>query len=124
MSLFKLGNFILHSGNRSSWKIDCDALTGGDWGTLAVMAQEKLLKRGLRFSYVIGIPQGGLPFAWELEKYSIPNYPVLIVDDVLTTGNSMERMRKHYPDAIGCVVFTRGKCPDWVTPLFQYWEEK
>lgn len=43
----------------------------------------------------------------------------VIVDDVLTTGESMEEMRLHYSSrTIGVVLFARGKCPDWVTPIF------
>lgn len=40
------------------------------------------------------------------------------MDDVLTTGamTSMEEAR--HGEAIGFVLFARGQCPSWVTPLF------
>ena len=44
---------------------------------------------------------------------------MLIVDDVFTTGASMEAL--HTPGDIGAVVFARGLCPSWITPLFQMW---
>ena len=48
----------------------------------------------------------------------------MIVDDVLTTGGSMnDFMRKRHwrnpTDYIGWVVFARSQPPDWVTALFQ-----
>jgi hypothetical protein len=58
--------------------------------------------------------------------------PHLIVDDVLTTGGSMERLReerrKLLPPGtmvepgnwiVGAVVFSRGQCPLWVSALFR-----
>jgi orotate phosphoribosyltransferase len=50
----------------------------------------------------------------------------LIVDDVLTTGKSMEEMRKKHSNVltIGVVLFARGKCPKWVEPIFNMWDEK
>ena len=56
------------------------------------------------------------------------NAPFLIVDDVLTTGRSMKEMYKWCKKNTsegklfgvkGIVLFTRGKCPRWVTPVFQ-----
>jgi len=118
MNLFKLGDFILHSGQKSYWKIDCDALTTEDWVTLARIVYESVGK----FRKAIGIPIGGLKLAKALKSYqfSNPEYPILIVDDVLTTGKSMERLRQEINDkCIGVVVFARGECPDWITPLFK-----
>lgn len=119
--LFQLGGFTLHSGAKSNWKIDCDALTDKDWEALAYMIYEKLGEP--RFRKVIGIPTGGLKLANALERYRFPSpkpkYPILIVDDVLTTGNSMEEMKaKTKGEVIGAVVFARDECPDWVVPLF------
>ena len=115
ISLFQQGDFNLHSGNRSNWKIDCDALTDKDWSTLAMMTSQLF-----HFSAVAGIPGGGLKLANKLQKYCRKGYPTLIVDDVLTTGKSMEETRKNYPNAIGVVVFARGECPEWITSLFIY----
>lgn len=128
MSIFLRGNFGLHGGQKSAWKIDCDALTDADWETLALMLVEKLPS----FHSVMGIPRGGLKLGAAIRKYSVahrvteaePHGRLLIVDDVLTTGSSMETARgvvqSRYPFlVIGAVVFARGPCPPWVTPLFR-----
>jgi len=114
--MFESGNFRLHSGDQSLWKINCDCLSTDDWATLAALAGDRL-----RFSAVVGIPQGGLAFAEGCRKYADLSQPlpVLIVDDVLTTGASMEEFKARTKGpVIGCVVFARGPCPDWVTPIF------
>ena len=94
--LFQLGEFALHSGKHSKWKIDCDILKGKDYETLAwIVAKEW----NLRFSGVISIPIGGDRFAEKLRKYEYKwtEYKtVLIVDDVLTTGKSFEEERKKW----------------------------
>lgn len=118
MNLFQLGDFTLHSGQKSRWKIACDALTPEDWVALAVMAVERLP----RFELVHGIPKGGMPFADALRKYRTSGGVLLIVDDVWTTGASMRKMWNTftYPTGvIGCVVFARGPVDGWVTSLFQ-----
>lgn len=117
MSLFRLGDFTLASGAKSRWKIDCDALTPGDWEALAAMAADVLPP----FGEVEGVPTGGEPFARALRKYRTRDGldPLLIAEDVLTTGASMERCRGGLADAVGVCVFARGPCPAWVTPLFR-----
>jgi len=70
------------------------------------------------FGSVFGIPRGGLAFSKALVAYKTQG-PPLIADDVLTTGASMEDMRGRLLGALGVVVFARGKCPDWIVPLFQ-----
>lgn len=111
-TLFQLGEFTLHSGMQSAWKIDCDALTDTDIATLAVMLKEILPA----FGSVEGIPHGGLRLAAALAAFATGG-PILIVDDVLTTGRSMEEQRNGR-DAIGAVIFARAACPKWITPLF------
>ena len=113
IALFQKVNFISHSGLRLKWKIECDALTDAEWEGLACIASEFLPT----FGAVEGVPRGGLKFAQALMPY-ITSGPLLIVDDVFTTGKSMEDHRQGR-DAIGCVAFSRGKCPEWITPLFQ-----
>lgn len=109
--LFRVGNFTSHSGVNLDWKIDCDALTHGDWDTLAY-----LIAREYSFGRVIGIPRGGLELARRLERACIHgNNTLLIVDDVLTTGGSMrEEIKKHYlsySDIRAVVVFARNEIP-------------
>lgn len=115
MNLFQRGNYLLHSGYRSSWKIECDALTYEDWSTLAYLIQQ----RTGPFSAVEGVPDGGVPLAACLEPYCVERGPLLIVDDVWTSGASMEKHR-HGRQAIGAVVFARGSALlPWVIALFQ-----
>lgn len=122
MNLFQCGDFKLSSGATSRWKVDCDALTQADLRTLAYMGFQLLLPK--RFGLVVGVPKGGLLFAEALREYSCHGAPALIVDDVLTTGGSMERAQKerqrgeHQP-VMGLVIFARGPCPDWIRPIFQ-----
>lgn len=116
MSLFKMGNLRLSSGASSSWKIDMGACTDQDIATLAWMIN---LMVG-EFGSVEGVPTGGLRLAKALEYYAFDG-PHLIVDDVLTSGGSMEKARKQVsdPGIVGAVVFARGPCPAWISPLFQ-----
>lgn len=115
MTLFKMGEFKSHSDIILSWKIDCDDLTEEDWKCLALITSEIV-----SFGAVEGVPRGGIPFADALVPY-ITKGPLLIVDDVLTTGGSMEEHRAGR-DTIGMVVFSRDlhKAPLWIRALFKY----
>jgi orotate phosphoribosyltransferase len=112
MGLFNLGKFTLHSGGTCSYKIDCDYLTAEDLEALALIGSSLVT-----FGSVTGIPRGGLRFATALEQY-VTQGPVLIVDDVLTTGSSMMEAKRQYPDAVGLVIFSKKKPPDWVKAIF------
>ena len=132
MNLFQLGDFKLHSGEKSSYKIECDALTNDDWKALASIVFKMV---GL-FSSVEGVPEGGLKLAKELSFFVSNTGPHLIVDDVLTTGASMEALwQKNLADSfyspyrtidgkaiVGVVIFARGPCLPWIRPLFQIHE--
>lgn len=131
MHLFQLFDepITLRSGQLSAWKIECDSLTVDDWRTLAAMAAEILPS----FGYVEPVPNGGIPFADALRFYADPDESdaILIAEDVVTTGGSMEKIRNGRPVTekldenieviriMGICVFARGTPPDWVTPLFQ-----
>jgi len=119
MNLFRFGDFNLNSGRSSFFKIDCDALTDEDIETLAFIIQKEF-----RFSKVVGIPTGGTRIAEALEQWRKVYGPLLIVDDVLTTGGSMEREKEKYPEdiIIGVVIFARGECPEWIHPIFDMCE--
>lgn len=121
MNLFQKQETKLNSGKVSDFKIECDALSDEDIDCIAY-----LISKMARFRGVIGVPTGGLRIATAVDKYSeIENesLPILIVDDVLTTGGSMERLKldceKYYSEIIGVVLFARGECPVWVKPLFE-----
>lgn len=122
--LFQSGRFTLRSGRESLWKIECDAFTKEDWETLALMASQILPP----FRKAYGVPRGGIVFAECLGKYATKNQndPILIAEDVVTTGGSVERyldqLRTHgdedrtaFDKVIGVAVYGRGeKWPDWV----------
>jgi hypothetical protein len=100
--------------------IDCGALTDEDLASLAaVYAGESI-----PFSKVMAIPNGGLRFGHALTPYATGNsrHPVLIVDDVYTTGRSMnevlEKVYQQHLQARGVVIFARSAPPDWIIPLF------
>ena len=118
--LFQSGDFTLHSGQRSRWIIDCRAFTPEGWRTLALIASERLEP----FGQVIGVPQGGEPFADALRQYTTPDdLSVLIADDVWTTGASIRDVRQSSVGVLtpwhGVVVFARAPVPSWVTALCQ-----
>jgi len=115
MSLFVNQSFVSHAGLKLPFKIECDPLTDDDITTLA-----SIIGKNLKFRDVFGIPKGGVKLATALKKYSASTGPILIVDDVFTTGTSMEEARsKIGDDSIGVVVFSRGECPSWVSVVFQ-----
>ena len=114
-NLFQLGSFVLAGGDKSDFKIDCDALTWADIETLAYL----LACRLPAFTAVEGVPRGGLTLAEAMRKYSMPEGDrLLIVDDVYTTGISIERHRRGRA-AIGGVLFARAQPPEWIKVVFQ-----
>lgn len=122
MSLFQRQNIVLHSGQASDFKIECDDLSFSDIETLCYLISKKF-----KFSEVFGVPRGGLKFQEGLKKYRTLRSdldPTLIVDDVLTTGDSMtEYVKEHeIKNPVGVVIFARGKCPLWIKPMFQMWD--
>ena len=122
MNLFQSVDFISHSGLELKWKIECDALSDPEWFTISQM----IMEISVPFKEAIGIPRGGTKLGSLLNQYGTGKRedPVLLVDDVLTTGESMKQFKTkrswRYPsDYIGWVVFARTKTPKWVTALFQ-----
>ena len=116
--LFRAGAFTAHSGNTLAWKIACEALAESDWTAIAAEIATRFA-----FGRVVGIPRGGWPLAKALTPL-VTTGPLLIIDDVLTTGASMEAARKESraSDAIGVVLFARSKPPPWVHAVFSLWQ--
>lgn len=114
--LFQFGWFSSHSKFQLPWKLALD-------GAIGVEDLAALISWKFAFSAVYGVPIGGDRLAAELQKYTEPNYPTLIVDDVLITGNSIEELRRKLdlkpPKVFGVVITARGKCPNWVFPILQ-----
>ncbi len=119
-NLFQHKKFTLHSGGVSNFKIECDAITEEDYKTLA-----KIISKKYKFKEVYGVPRGGVPFENALKEFkSNDNNNLLIFDDVLTTGNSMQEAKikfqdKQYDNVFGVVVFSRGDSPNWIKCVFQ-----
>lgn len=116
MSIFVKKEFQMHSGGMAHYKIECDALTDEDIETLAWLIAQKG-----KFRLVHGVPTGGQRLADALQKYKSPEGVRLIVDDVLTTGASMEAAKAAlgWTDAIGVVLFARNQCANWIRPVFE-----
>lgn len=105
MNLFQLGD--------SSFKIECGALTDEDWITLAWF----IVERAAPFSSVFGVPRGGLKLAAALEPYAARGgHPRLIVDDVFTTGQTLEKWT--LPGDKVWVIFARETPPKHINALF------
>lgn len=119
-NIFQLGDFVLSSGKKSKFKIEIDSFQDEDWETLAWLASSMIGP----FSSVEGVPTGGLKLAEHLQKFVGITGPHLIVDDILTTGGSMNRTRDRYftnllknKVTVGVVVIARGECPWWVKSI-------
>ena len=120
--LFKSVDFKSHSGLELKWKIECDALSDPEWFTISQM----IMEISVPFKEAIGIPRGGTKLGNLLNQYGTRKKedPILLVDDVLTTGESMKEFKtkrtwRNPANYIGWVVFARTKTPKWVTALFQ-----
>ena len=120
--LFQEIDFVGHSGDQLHWKIEMDALHSNEWKCIARM----IMELSPPFKEAVGIPRGGNILGRLMNKHGTGQRqdPICIVDDVLTTGGSMEefRRKRHWrnpTEYIGWVVFARSKPPDWVKVLFQ-----
>ena len=121
--LFQSIDFTSHSGLDLSWKIEMDALSDPEWFTIKKMIMELTPP----FKEAVGIPQGGTKLGDLLNEHGTGKEedPICIVDDVLTTGESMEYFLTQYQrnrrpfTVIGWVVFARTMPPLWVKALFQ-----
>ena len=109
--MINYGKFTAHSGNELTFKLECDDLTDADIDGLAQLISDKI-----PFGEVIGVPTGGIRLATALFKYRTDSEITLVVDDVLTTGKSMNEY--WCENSVGIVLFARGDCPEWITPVF------
>ena len=92
---------------------------------------DSIVHKKISFDFVYPVPNGGNKLAKALGKYKTNTWQriILIVDDVLTTGGSMEKVKQeilsqpHNDETTvkGCVVFARGECPDWIQSVFKMW---
>jgi len=122
IDLFQKIDFTSHAGLDLTWKIEMDALTPDEWECIAHM----IMELSPPFKEAIGIPRGGNILGKLLNQHGTGKreQPICIVDDVLTTGGSMndfkaKRQWRNPSEYIGWVVFARNKPPSWVKALFQ-----
>lgn len=87
--VFQQCNFKSHAGLDLTWKIECDNISDSEWDCFARMISEV---ESRQFSEVIGIPRGGIKLQNALSNYTSGHCadPILIVDDVWTTGTSFK----------------------------------
>ena len=120
--LFQKIDFTSHAGLDLKWKIEMDALSHGEWECITQM----IMEFSPPFKEAIGIPRGGNILGKLMNRYGTGKRtdPICIVDDVLTTGLSIEEFKqkrqwRNPTDYIGWVVFARTKPSEWVNVLFQ-----
>jgi orotate phosphoribosyltransferase len=127
MNLFQTGEFTLHSGDTSTFKIDCDALTDEDLATVAQLLADRLR---YPFGHAEGIPRGGTRLAEAMQAHATLG-GTLLVDDVWTTGKTLYQAYRKIQEKHGhqwfmansplvqaAVIFSRNPTPRWCTPLF------
>ncbi len=120
MDLFQDVDIIGHAGGKLTWKIECDALSDAEWQVLAnlILHYEKR-----PFRVAIGIPTGATALGNILNRHATGERrdPVLVVDDVYTTGTSFREFKeKNYADEhiIQWVCFARKPTTSDVNALF------
>ncbi|MEO5571557.1 MAG: hypothetical protein ABIT08_05285 [Bacteroidia bacterium] len=123
MNLFVKPIIHLVKGQTLPITIDCDALTDADYKCLADIIGKKL-----QFKRVVSAGSGGIKLENALGNCCVEDdtYATLICGDVLTTGATMNNKKNDLndPNVIGVVIFAVGKCPDWVMPVFTFWENE
>lgn len=116
--LFKKQKFVSAAGLELTWRIECDDLTIEDWRQIAAISAPNLPP----FKRALGVPRGGILLATELTKYVKPKSDItLVVDDVWTTGKSMNDFAKFHDlkTWVGFVAFSRGVLPPLVKCFMQ-----
>lgn len=102
-----------------NFEVRCDALTIED----CMAAAAWLLPAVGRFGSVEFVPsRSNLVPQWLAQAFwayvTEGSHTVLICDDVLTTGASMEKQRANRM-GVGAVILARGVCPGWIQPLLE-----
>ena len=124
IDLFQKIDFTSHAGLDLTRKIEMDALSHREWECITQM----IMEISPPFREAIGIPRGGNVLGKLLNRHGTGKEedPICIVDDVLTTGMSMNTYREEMDIerwqkscALGWVVFARVRPPKWIKALFQ-----
>jgi len=122
--MFKFKPFKSHAGKPLSWKIECDTLSQEDIDCLADLICMTHSYRDVEHPPTKSANLINLVGKLSLHKTSDGDYDYLIVDDVFTTGKTMNEIyehlhTKHDKKTKGVVIFARSECPHWITPIFQ-----
>jgi hypothetical protein len=126
MDFLKHGEFLSHSGITLRYKVECDALSDATWECFASEIARATKSLG-GITEVHGIPSGGMKLANALGRYATEGGRIVaIVDDVLTTGRSMEEKKKKLiedgvepGDIYGFVLVRRSQdWTNWIYPFF------
>lgn len=119
MNLIRYTNepFTLHSGGQSQFKLEADALSREDCEAAAFW----LLPTLGTFGSIEFVPSSSNLVPQWLAESLLPHAVegsrvVLICDDVLTTGRSMDEKRAGRL-GVGAVIFARGPTPHWIRAL-------
>lgn len=127
MPLFQSGDFLLHSGQHSAWKLECEAITLDEMKVIAKLLAERLPA----FSRTVSVSEDSNNPATILRgclaQYAEEtNKTLIVVDDVFTTGSTMSSARRKLQESyvysqyniMGAVIFAREPIFDWIIPLF------
>lgn len=111
----------LHSGGKSHWLVRSDLMFADEHLRKAVISFWGLVLSRLRPrpAFVLGVPRGGVPWAKALAQrieaiYIEPDGEipeegeVVVVDDVVTTGHSLNEFRPDIPVRVSLAVVSRG----------------
>lgn len=121
-SLIESGKFTLSSGQETAWRFNEEGLSDETLDALAKIVCRTWIV-GLA-DQIVPAEHGGIRFANALryKHAKIENgrkQHTLVVDDVFTSGRSMERERLKYEEpVIGLVILERKPSPTWVYPIF------
>ena len=115
--MFRLGEYKSRSGRMLPYKVECNDLTYED-----MIAIADHIKRNYEFGAIYAMSENMIPITKMLKEHMSCHRTILVLDDVLTTGETFKTFKNTYKgkfDIIGVVIFARGKCPSWVKPIWR-----
>lgn len=116
-SWLQIANITLNSGRRSTFKIECDNITDAELEAMCALLAQIIPP----FSRVSGVPTGGVRVEKAMRRHLSETGPILIVDDLWTTGGSIQRHLTAIDprEYLVAVLFARGETPPGVVALFK-----
>lgn len=128
-TLFRWGGFRTSTGHKMPFEINCDALTHED-----ILCIANVIAAKTTFKAVYSVPTGGNRLGVALQQFRDGDGAdrILIVDDVLTTGKSIESEKRRVTERlermgveftgeiVGWVIFARTQPADWINAIFTW----